>query len=797
MKMAEFLASIGGYKQLGSLYAELRFNSLQAAVREGDDLFLTLHQIYCLSTIDPEAVPASVRHHPNYAGAIQYLTVLLTSNQGIRQDVLKWFSEFPQKLQDFFLRNRQAMQILQAVESIMSGFQNKDAIINHCKDRGYPPLAIELRSSLGIRSCHLMKCVFTSIQRQIWGQPTTQNSDIHNSILDVFVQDLKILTDSLNAPGSTAHHSNHEHTINNFKLLIHNLMVRNASQVSLTSQGQRHLASNNGIQRENTIPQPRGVMNGGPSVGIRGTPVNAPQVPFGRQQQQQQAPPGPANGLRLQLNSQQPQQRNASGQSPTIPQNAQSFNPASPVPPIYVLPGNQRVNPFGAQSPVQASFYRAPLPPRTPSNLSHTTASTGIRAQSSVSATVPTPSRTVMPRTTSRRTSFLSNINKFTDFYSHPRAPPLPLPVNPQPESALHQAHLRSPVLRSRQDSLAAVICPKLYQFVGGFAVAPCRLKASFLQEFTFKLEKAEYDRIPAQTNSGNGDLPVLDLRASHRRYRLRACNRSDPTEPTTAEWVSTETTWASNVYLFMNGHPLEIRRKQHHAKDLPIDITDKVCEGINLLKFGVLQSTTDPSLSNWLYAVEIIDIKDHDTIKTEVQSRVRPSSDVLAALKRRLEGKSTSPDGNVDDELVITSSQLNINLFDPISASAIFSIPVRGRSCAHFECFDLETFLSSRPRKQSDWPTEVDVWRCPHCRGDARPQCLVVDGFMVDVRNQLEEMSKLDTRAITVKADGTWIPVEDPEEKKKDTPAPDAKPVVASKETSVPRQSEVIDLSD
>lgn len=790
--MAEFLSSIGGHKNLGSFYAELRFSTLQTAVREGDDLFLTLHQIFCLSSIDPEAVPASIRHHPHYAGAMQYLSVLLTPNQDLRPDILKWFSDFPQRIQDFLLKNRQAMQILQAIESIMSGFRNKDALIHQCKHRGYPPLSTELRSILGIRSCHLMVLVFTSMQRQIWGDTNEQNADIHNAILDAFMHDLKLLTDSLSAPGPPSHQPDHQGTITKFMHLTHSLTMGNVGQTHRPPQIQPRPAANSSPHRQNTTLQPQVVMNGAPSIGIRGTPVNASQVAFGHHQQQ--GPAGQANRLHLQLNSQQPRQWSASGHSPTTPQYSPNSGPGSTVPPVYVLPSNQRGNAVGVLSPVQASFQRVPLSQRTSSNLPHSTTSTGIRAHSSIPTAVLTPNCTAMSSTPIRSASG-QLLTGFVEFYPHPMAPPLPLPVNPQPESVLHQAHLQSPLLRDPTDSITAVSCPTLYQFVGDFALGPCRLKASFLQEFMFKLERAEYNRIPLQMNPRDGHVPVLLLQTGHRRYRLRACNRPGLKELTAADWVSTETTWATNVCLRINGQPLEIQRKQHHAKDLPIDITDRLREGTNLLTVGMMQIKIDPGLLNWVYAVEIIDIKDHTQIMAEAQARVRPSSQVLIALKNRLEGKSTSPDGS-DDDLVITSSQLNINLFDPISASAIFTVPVRGESCAHFECFDLETFLASRPRKQPDWPTEVDVWRCPHCRGDARPQCLVVDGFMVAVRSRLEEIGKLNTRAITVKADGTWVPVEESHEKK-DTLLQDVKRENALMEALVPRQSEIIDLSD
>ena len=52
-----------------------------------------------------------------------------------------------------------------------------------------------------------------------------------------------------------------------------------------------------------------------------------------------------------------------------------------------------------------------------------------------------------------------------------------------------------------------------------------------------------------------------------------------------------------------------------------------------------------------------------------------------------------------------------------------------------------------------------MDEWRCPLCKADARPQSLVVDGFLVEVRAKLAERGLLGTRSIIVEADGSWKP--------------------------------------
>ena len=338
---------------------------------------------------------------------------------------------------------------------------------------------------------------------------------------------------------------------------------------------------------------------------------------------------------------------------------------------------------------------------------------------------------------------------------------PLATPANPNPQSALHQAHLRSPILKDENHLPITATTSRLYQFITGFAVTPHRLvKGSIIQEFRFLVRDWQYNSIPKTLYLETGQRPLRHLDVGSLQYRLRACSRGREDQLSTSDWISTETYWPGNFYWEFNGKGLECRRKQHHSKDLPIDLTHLVTQGENKVVVYANTPHDDPNITHLNVAVEIIEVKDHATILSEVLSRKRPVSDVKAAIKSRISGGAVnSNDNDDDDEIVITSSKFNINLFDPISASQIFSIPVRGKSCAHFDCFDLETFLNSRPSRAHGWPSQVDVWRCPICRGDARPQCLVVDCFMLEVRKILEEQGKLDTRVITIDEDGNWNP--------------------------------------
>jgi hypothetical protein len=122
-------------------------------------------------------------------------------------------------------------------------------------------------------------------------------------------------------------------------------------------------------------------------------------------------------------------------------------------------------------------------------------------------------------------------------------------------------------------------------------------------------------------------------------------------------------------------------------------------------------------------------------------------------------------------DDIIINDETLTISLADPFSATR-FTDPVRGSQCKHLECFDLETWLQTRPPKperigggpeqKGGEPSMVDVWRCPICSLDARPVSLWIDEYFAGVRRSLVSNGDMRTKTISVTANGQWVPVLD-----------------------------------
>lgn len=272
----------------------------------------------------------------------------------------------------------------------------------------------------------------------------------------------------------------------------------------------------------------------------------------------------------------------------------------------------------------------------------------------------------------------------------------------------------------------------------------------------------------------------------SSKTFRLRSIKWTTSARPDDHIWAITDTSWVPYSCFKLNGVLLEQRTKTHHGKDLPIDITSLVKEGQNVLEIMVTTDSSDKSFLNYLVAIEFLGFICHDSVKRKcLGDQFRSTEEIVTGIKSKL-----SSVGAEDDDIAIVESKLTVNLFDPFSASKICDIPVRSRVCLHNDCFDLETFLLTRRRKGD--VCDPDIWRCPICSSNARPNDLITDGFLVDVKKVLDAQGLSQTRSIVVHQDGTWTPkaeVRDPNGVSDDPPTPTARRASVA--------AEVIDLSD
>ena len=364
--------------------------------------------------------------------------------------------------------------------------------------------------------------------------------------------------------------------------------------------------------------------------------------------------------------------------------------------------------------------------------------------------------------------------------FPHESEPPRPQPTQPDStKTALHQAHLRSPTIRPVQ---AVPGVSRLYRGVTAYALSPRKVNKDIgVDTMSFRVPQPNFDLIPATVPSEiAGEPPLRMLNETSQTYHLRCAVLPPDGFPDEKTWIGAEHTWPDDLYLDLNGVMLEPRRKLQHGRYLPIDLTAHIRLGENRLTAVVNRMSTDKRPFEFALAAEIVGVTSHESIVRSLPTISATES--LISIRASLTGISA------DDDIAITSSNLTIKLFDPYTNAKIFDTPVRGRDCMHKDCFDLETFLAQCKRQHPDFPTVVDCWRCPLCRGDVRPQKLVVDGFLVEVREQLAEQNKLDTRAIVVEADGRWKPkqeettgVRSPSLEREERSIPQAKAVPAA----------------
>jgi hypothetical protein len=344
----------------------------------------------------------------------------------------------------------------------------------------------------------------------------------------------------------------------------------------------------------------------------------------------------------------------------------------------------------------------------------------------------------------------------------------------------LHQAHLRSPVLRAQTKS------SPLYLFSQNFVKPPARLSSPgrAIEKWTFHLSPHDIQRIGKTVRDTTGGPGTVDITETTKFARLR-CVKWPASEWTDNLWAVADTSWIPHSYYTFNGTALEPRKKIHYGKDLPIDLTGLLKEGENVLEVAVMARSGDTSHLSYMLAIEAMVVSSHESIIKHCLNQSRVSADgVLQGIKSKLAAVD-------DDEITVVKSTLTISMFDPFSQAKMCDIPVRSRACPHNDCFDLETFLNSRSRKGD--ASVADQWKCPICKSDARPQMLLVDGFMEEVKKQLESRGLADTRHILVQQDGTWLPKAEVREGVSD----DTPPPVASSRRSVPTDVEVIDLCD
>ena len=766
-----------------------RLRLLCDACHSRDLLYLALHQVYCFSTFAPHEFTSL----PGFSGkptfGLGVLEQLLVDNSRLSSEFLKWCVHFPNAPQVMMKSPRYRAALKQVPQCLALFHEHWNSYDTHVRTRGYPPLIDELVVRFGVTSSVMLSIIFLAMCRRLYGnrhemklrQLFLQNKQNYDRR---FAEGQPILPEQMQqenerlihaylalnrvnspraVPVASSLGSPQIHSPQPVTAVSHSSPFA-ATQPLLPSQQSPHIASPAIMPAHGNQNQTRPVIA---QTGVRHHANRNTHVPApGSHQQLPQFPPHarvPSN------DASQPQSQGMGTAPRPLPDRQvdaapryQHYNPHfmliqqmfgnPPTRPVDMVSSPTSVNSPPAPAPAPAATqHTAPMrPPQTRQNT--TNVQTAARARADVgmtrqswpsnaaassrdSVTVPFPSRLATPHTTLLPRPGWVPINNVR---------PNPLRVS------LHQAHLRDPMLKMVHCGATGEEETELFQYLQSFMVPPSPLgltECAFLWQFS--LSDTDFQRMPALSSRGTGERPLRVLAEGAQTYRFR-CIKVPPSakELPGHEWSVADTTWPSLVYIFVNGVELYVRRKIHNGKDIPLDITDHLQRGANTISMYVIRSPAESKDLFYVAGVEVLDVAGYDYVKNLAQTL--PASESRAQIKQRLSSRAE------DEELSIVNDDLTVNLVDPFMAR-IFNIPARGVACAHQDCFDLDTFLITRASKSGKGPM-TENWKCPICGGDARPQSLIIDGFLVEVHAELKQTNQLDdARAIQIKADGSW----------------------------------------
>lgn len=795
-----------------------RFSLLQDACRSEDMFYLALHQVYCVSSYAPHQLTGLAQFAIDNGFWLEVIKKLLIDNQQLSGGFLHWCVYYPSPLRSMLENNdyRNALQQVGQALALLS--QRWVSFAKHLQARSYPPLVEELVMQLGVTSPVLQKIIFTSLARHVFGagneqlmnacqtlfeqnqgsyrqRPKNAPAEVVEREMEAFIRTYHALSrryaiaaqqpapkmvseaERASQMQSPATHAN--------TMPVNVAPVNMAPGTAITHQQMRPgLAANSGVvQSSNPLsntytststPPSSAVF---PSNMVSNNPPQAPQPlppqqPRFIQQRSAHYPVQTSNQLPIcaPVASGAPPQATGIYFDPRFPSQPYMYPVAPPVQHSMAPPASTRSH--VANYPSTNNIHgrgpgvlcdRTQYPQAYPApGLGRGVPQNVIANQQRMYGTPHGVPSQIPPAASSMRFPAQQAVSRARPPQSQqqvqnvPLLPPagvIPLTTHRNPAiTALHQAHLRTPPTRLvRPDGGEAT---DLVQYLSAFVIIPTPLeleRSSF--RWQFSVAPDAYKRRARWISERDGG-PARILSSGVRSYRFRCIQFQDPSRVANIHfWASTKCRWPTAVYIHINGEEIFVRRAFHYGKDLPVDITSYVKEGINEISLNILRSEHEKSKGiMYAIAVEIIEVNSSSSIRTAVPRL--PAAESREQIRNRLSMHTG------DDDLVFMDDYITIDLRDPFTAR-VFDTPVRGRSCLHRECFDLDTFLQTVVITPATAGKKSPYLKCPICRKFAAPSLLIVDEFLLEVRSELERTQRLGrTRSIRVKSDGSWEPV-------------------------------------
>ena len=752
-----------------------RLDLLRDACERMDWFYLCLHQFYCLEHVRKSGGGAISFPNDNCRDGLSHLSYLLVHNDKLDGVAVRWFSEFPLPMEVLYPGRPIFRAAYEKVLICLAKFSvNWTPFRDACLLRGYPPLVDELTEVFGAESYILQYVIFRALLRDFWKGPqdqcfqhvenmfprsyqealhrrmTSASSDVIKAQNQVFVHEYQQLSQLHQRHTSSQQDQPRQRLVSNAASIQNQTNERRDSGITQISgdhgaQFSPHQNNNGSIpvpqrlaylQRPIMPLVPPANQDGNQSLAAREqTTSRLPselvgQLAHSGVQGLQTRHILPSNIVSPQPNSLQQMGRGR----PQRPPRVQTF-------PLYVPtnPPSQQGPPHEMQGPRLENFHGHHVPLSLPTHF--------IRADPNLNRSQPNPALV-----------------------------------------ALHQAHLRSPTLNPapRQGSEKH----KLLRYIER-VLLPSGELSNFKRHLSwdFHIDKETADRLVKDIPGSYGSPPSRTLLPGSRLCRIRCIKINEAVGlPNQNEWVAAENIWPAHTAVLLNDEALQMRKKSHHGKDLPIDATAIIKEGKNNISTAIIGLPENCS-SRYAIGVEIIAVIEEQAIKDQI--RIIPYSE---ARQRILAQTKTT-----DPEVQVVDSQITLDLTDPFTAR-IFDVPIRGTSCRHNQCFDRDVFLQTRDSKNPKEPCPPDEFRCPICGLDARPQSLAIDYFFVSIREELHKKGRLDVKAVILHLSGEWEIKEEEEVTGEQGDGSGVRCVQARSRRSVGRQStprDVIELDD
>ncbi|CAF9913046.1 MAG: hypothetical protein HETSPECPRED_001306 [Heterodermia speciosa] len=791
---------------------------LQEAIKKNDIFYVMLHQIYCLDFISPMP-DAAVRNgfKATHSQGLMLLGQPLLENSKLKLDALQWFSNMPLSLERLFHASgvfRSTFAKLLAFLAQLSKHWTR--VKDETKRRECPPSANEMAVMFGLQSPVLQIVLFRALLREIW--PGAQDRCFTNCE-KVFQHYQTSSSSQLMVPENQ---------------LFYNVINRTwAQHQTHTHHGSRQQLAKSQVNVPQMAPPQRRFSEATASSGHG--------APFQRRPTQADTRNRPAR-----ISTIAPQQASSVSPgtyTPTVPSSPSRFVPITPTEhsrtPQQQLTSGQRSRTAAPLltnlPPVQTST----IPVSTQGSDSRATASASLRWPSGQhrrasgamlsdnqlqnhhtgrnqgsQPPIPQTSTTIPTQVPASGDYYLYQSNQlfspqdnlapstFGSFanphigppYSPPPSvvaqlgrpflrPVSSMPVSTTDQSAFHQSHVTSPTLKVI-NATPSTDRQKYFMYLERVEMCPEQLHADKRYvKWTLDLCREDIDMLAKTNDTPVGHPSQLNAMVGSWLCRIRSVKVNDLAPGfTESDWVAASNVWPSGIAVILNGKALEIRKKLHHSKDLPINITSLLQEGQNSVSVAV--SKIDDG-SVYALAMETAQVTNTRIIKERI-SRLN-WSEAKDNLLRYL--------NNTDSDVQVLNPTMILDLTDPFT-SYMCCLPVRGKTCKHKQCFDLDIFLLTRNGKTNE-PCGPDQFRCPICGADARPKNLFVDEFFVKVREELQQMGRLDVKAIVLDENGSWQIKEEEQigesgdgtGRRKSEPADNARPPATRKE------SEIIDL--